>query len=135
MKQWNSDSKGWGCSYKLQQQVILSVQVGRLVVAARLSDVCFVCTGEFIFLSPQKVAQILSGLIFCGRLPRQNYFCCRAKRAEQILQCTRSELSLRHLPRQKFSTAHEANCLCGICHDILLQLVVQCVPVFILSWK
>ena len=40
----------------LQQRITLSAQVGRVVVATRLSDIRFVCTGEFVwkYLSLQQ---------------------------------------------------------------------------------
>ena len=47
-------------------------------------------------LSPQQVAQIQSDLIFCGLLQRQNSVAA-TKISTQILQYTRSDLSLRRV--------------------------------------
>ena len=97
------------CSNKSPRQITQCVQVGRLVGATRCGDTsqrliasCVLenfCENRClldIILSEQQVAQILSDLILCDLLLRQNYV-AETKIFTKILQHTRSDLSQRRV--------------------------------------
>ena len=94
------------CSNKSRWQITLCVQVRRLVAATCCGDTSqrqiASCVREKFcenlclcnrILSPRKVAQILSDLIFCNMLLRQNS-AAETKIFTKILKYTRSDLSL-----------------------------------------
>ena len=105
------------CSNESRRKITPCVQVRRLVAATSYGDTSqrqlALCVQENFgenlclcnrVLSQQQVAQILSDLIFCDLLQRQNYV-AEIKIFTKILQHTRSDLSLRRVA---------ATCCCNL---------------------
>ena len=70
-------------------------------------------------LLPRQVAQVLSNLIFCNMLLRQNSWYAEIMIFTKILQYTRSDLSLRHVV---------ATCCCNLLPSVYRPLRLTTLP-------
>ena len=124
----------WATSYsnESRRKITPCVQVRRLVAATSNGDasqrqiaLCVqenfgenLCLCNRVF-SQQQVAQILSDLIFCDLLQRQNYV-AETKIFTKILQHSPSDLSLRRVA---------ATCCCNLSPSVYRPLtLISCLP-------